>query len=304
MSEANCARDAAIVAAVRPYAAVGAPALTKTLLRAALAAQPVPAPVDPPPPVDPDVGITYREWWSQHTGAKGVTEGSSVGVIGQAGTVVEGVSISRSVVVDADDVTLRNVVIRSGARYPLHVRGDRCRVENLTIDGKGTASIAVYVQGDDFTMTAADIYGVNDGPRLQGERALIRRSWVHDLVRVPLGHHDGVQVRKGSARIEDSYLDAALGADTPDPSDDDPMNAAIMVGSLVAGPIEYVEVVRTILRGGNYSIYGGGSEGVKRLWLEGNLFRGHTQYGDAMYCPDTAWGPGNRREDGKPLDLH
>lgn len=206
------------------------------------------------------------------------------------GFVIEGVSISGGLKVDADNVTLRHCRI-AGSTYPVQqIKGRKGLVlEDCELDGQGKASVAILY--GEYTLRRCNVHDVLDGPRIEGDNVLIDACYIHDLTRVESGHHDTVQMRRGNnATIRGCTLQAYR-ADT-----NDPMNAAVQFGSWIDAVPENVLIEGCYMDGGNQTINGG----FPGLTVRGNTFGPHARYGLIGALNGATW-QGNVREDGSAV---
>lgn len=129
------------------------------------------------------------------------------------GTVLDGVDIRGYVSIQADDVTIRNSVIRGGAAPST----DRALVmawwgyKNLVIEDTTLVPSApsVYtdgISGSNFTARRLDISGVVDPVKVIGNNVTVVDSWLHDTFHSRndptqsdgFTHDDSVQITGGS----------------------------------------------------------------------------------------------------------
>lgn len=227
----------------------------------------------------------------------GIPEGTTLKPSGaltitKDGTVIDGLHIRGSVTVKADNVTIRRSLIDSTSLYPVQIGSEHSGlvIEDSEIDGNGKASVAILKGG--YTLRRVEVREVRDGPRIEGDDVLIEASLIHRLTRVEGGHHDAIQIRKGrNIVIRGNSLIARRG--------DDPMNAAIQIGSALGTvPVSGLVVEGNYMDGGNYTINGGSS------WVADAVYRGNTFGRGYRYGVKTnvgggsRWEPSNRYEDG------
>jgi hypothetical protein len=206
------------------------------------------------------------------------------------GFLIEGVVINSPLKIDAANVTVRHCRISTTTtKYPVEMVSGSVTVEDSIIDGNGAASCAVL--GGNYTLRRCDIRNVKDGPRIQGDNVLLDACYIHDLTRVPGGHHDTVQMRSGRNVVIRGCTLQAYRADT-----DDPMNAAIQFGSWIDAVPENVLVEGNYMDGGNQTINGG----FPGLTVRGNTFGPHARYGLIGSLGGAAW-KDNVREDGSAV---
>jgi len=204
------------------------------------------------------------------------------------GAVIENLHVTGSIKVQADDVVIRNTRIDNTARYPIQVSGRNLLVEDSEIDGNGTASVAILP--GEYTLRRVDISDVIDGPRIEGDNVVIEDSYIHHLHRIEGGHHDAIQIRRGSNILIRRNNLQAYNADTGDP-----MNAAIQIGSLTA-PMRGLVVDGNLMNGGNYTINSGKS-GADPSYYRNNVFGRNFRYGVLSSGPGVVWESSNVWQD-------
>ncbi|WEV79143.1 right-handed parallel beta-helix repeat-containing protein [Janibacter cremeus] len=216
------------------------------------------------------------------------------------GTVIDGLDVSGRIVIDADNVTVRNTRVRTGTSlYPIHITsGTRgTRIEHVEVDNKGGTGIGIFAQGS-ATIRNANIHSAEDGLRIQADNVLIAHSYIHHLQRQPGGHHDTIQIRKGDhVTITGNNLqpyNAATG---------DRMNAALQVGSLVGtDPITELLVTDNLMNGGNFTVNGGGRGEIDSARYAGNRFGRDFRYGAVGNLQNSVWEKTNVWHDtGQPV---
>src|SRR5699024_7942641 len=165
----------------------------------------------------------------------GVPDGVSLTASGSLnitkdGTVVDGLHVRGTITIAADDVTVRNTLVQGGgAGYPINVQSGTtgALIEHVEVDNLNSTGIGILMNGSG-TIRAADIHAAEDGIRIQSDDVTIEDSYIHDLHRQPGGHHDTIQIRSGDdVTIRGNNLQPYVA------STDDPMNAAIQIGSLL-----------------------------------------------------------------------
>ena len=152
-------------------------------------------------------------------------------VITRAGTVIDGLDIHGYVEVRAENVTIRNSIIRGGA-----VGGQ----DSLVRSASDSASLRIVdselvptnqhpkidgLRGWNITAERLDIHHVVDGVHMWGAgNVQLRSSWIHDILHFENdpgwnggpSHDDGVQIQSGSNiviegnRIEEAYNAAIM----------------------------------------------------------------------------------------------
>jgi len=175
--------------------------------------------------------------------------------ITEPGTVVEGKHIRGTVTIAADNVTVRNSLIETDTpQYPVKVEKGvtGALIENVEIDNMDGTGIGLFFKGSGV-VRGADIHSAEDGIRIEADDVTVEGSYIHDLFRQPGGHHDTLQIRKGDNITIRGNNFQAYRSDS-----DDPMNAAIQIGSLLGDdPISNLVVEDNLFNGGNFTINGG-----------------------------------------------
>lgn len=250
----------------------------------AVEAEPKPEPeVEPEPelrPEFPDASTTGVATGVRLEPSKGLT-------ISTDGAVIENLHVEGRLIIDADNVTVRNAVVESDTGLSVvHVEGGRTgvKLENIEVDNRGGGGIGILVQGA-TTISRANIHSAEDGVRIESDRVTVEKSYIHDMHRIDGGHHDSIQIRRGDdIIIRGNNLQAYVA------SIDDPMNAAIQIGSLVGDDqISNLLVSENYMNGGNYTINGGGRDEVESARYVGNYFGRDFRYGVQGNLQNSVW---------------
>ena len=207
------------------------------------------------------------------------------------GALIENLDIDGEVTVLANDVTIRNVRIRSGGYYPIrYFDNDNTGllVEDSEIEGTSD-DVTAALSFANYTARRLNIHGGADGFKAD-ENVLIEDCWIHDLRNGPEQHNDGVQSTggKGVTLRHDSISGAS--------------NACVQTGDEGAATQD-LTVECNYLSGGGYTLNIRGS-GVTRPI--------NTKVINNVFSRDSAYGPwtiddlnpivtGNTYEDGTPL---
>jgi hypothetical protein len=150
----------------------------------------------------------------------------------------------------------------------------------------------VAILRGEYTLRRVNIHDVRDGPRIEGNNVRIEDSYIHHLTRVPDGHHDAIQVRKGvNIDIVGNTLEAW------NASTGDPMNAAIQIGSLT-GTLDDMLVEANYMDGGNYTVNAQKSSG--NVVFRSNVFGPNARYGPYSDGPGVSFDASNIMEAGGP----
>lgn len=183
-----------------------------------------------------------------NTGAKGSLTSRSAGTISNNGTVIENAMISGRITVQADNVVLRNVYIKTNDYYGILVYGKNLLIEDVTVEGGSTAGIAA-TSGGQFTARRVNVFGGEDGVRL-ADNCKLYDSYVHDLAGGADSHFDSVTA--------DGYTGWEIVHNTI--LNQNSQTAAVWVGDPRYSPSEGL-LENNLLAGGGYTIYAGHGTG-------------------------------------------
>ncbi|WP_191280116.1 right-handed parallel beta-helix repeat-containing protein [Nocardioides flavus (ex Wang et al. 2016)] len=215
--------------------------------------------------------------------------------ITEDGTVVDGLHVRGTVTISADYVVLRNTLIQTDTSlYPVKVEdASNVVIEDVEIDAMGGTGIGIFFSRASGTVRRVNIHSAEDGIRIEGDDVVVESSYIHDLHRQPGGHHDAIQIRRGD--------DVVIRGNTLLPfveATNDPMNAAIQIGSLLGDDrISDLEVVDNYMDGGNYTVNGGGRDEVESAVYRGNRFGRNYRYAVSGNLDNSAWDSTNVWDD-------
>jgi len=207
------------------------------------------------------------------------------------GALIENLDIDGEVTVLANDVTIRNVRIRSGGYYPIrYFDNDNTGllVEDSEIEGTSD-DVTAALSFANYTARRLNIHGGADGFKAD-ENVLIEDCWIHDLRNGPEQHNDGVQSTGGKAVT--LRHDSISGAS----------NACVQTGDEGAATQD-LTVECNYLSGGGYALNIRGS-GVTRpinTKVINNVFSRNSAYGPWTIDDLSPTVTGNTYEDGTPL---
>jgi hypothetical protein len=214
-----------------------------------------PPPPPPPPPAPPPSSGGFPG--PDNTGPPAGTQFTQHDVITvtQDGAVLNAVDANR-IEVTADNVTIRNSIIRSSNIYLVRSRGTGLVIEDSIIDGQGGSFICV--SPNNFTLRRVEIAGCEDGLRIESPgNVQMFDSWIHDLRLGQGDHSDGVSLSGGAANV-------VLRGNNIDPM---PAGATGATSAII--------------------MYVGTGTQNSRVWVENNRLDGQgTAY--ALYCPRQA----------------
>jgi len=207
------------------------------------------------------------------------------------GALIKGLDISGEVTVLADNVTIRNVRIRSGDYYPIRYfdndnKGllvEDCEIEGTSDDVTASLSFANY------TARRLNIHGGADGFKAD-ENVLIEDCWIHDLRNGPDQHNDGVQSTGGKGvTLRHNAISGAS-------------NACVQTGDEGAAT-EDLTVECNTLSGGGYAlnIRGTGATRPTNTKVINNVFARDSEYGPWTIDDPSPIVTGNTYDDGTPL---
>jgi Right handed beta helix region/RTX calcium-binding nonapeptide repeat (4 copies) len=111
------------------------------------------------------------------------------------GAVIENLDINGQIVVDADNVTIRNCRVTTTQMYG--ICGRPMTIQNCEIDGKGVApgSYGIMASG---TFTGNNIHGFENGIGVADSNTTIKNNYIHDLQAGGADpHYDGIAVQGG-----------------------------------------------------------------------------------------------------------
>lgn len=207
--------------------------------------------------------------------------------ITEDGTVVDGLLVNGEITIAADDVTIRNTLVRTGTSlYPIRVESGTmgALIENVEVDNMGGTGIGIFFSGSG-TVRHTDIHSAEDGIRIQADDVTVESSYIHDLQRQDGGHHDTIQIRRGDdVTIRGNNLQPYVA------STDDPMNSAIQIGSLLGDDqISNLLVVGNLMNGGNFTVNGGGRDEVDSARYADNRFGRDFRYAVSGNLDNSIW---------------
>ena len=217
-------------------------------------------------------------------------------VVTARGTVLSGLSIPGSLVIDASDVTVQDVRVVTGEYFGISLRHTTgVTIEDSTISGQNLTSGRVNSAIDDIYGDSTGIVIKNNNisrfrTGVQVSTGLIAGNFIHRPGYIQGDHTNGIYVA-GTTEPLTIYGNTIFN----DLGQTDDINLdASSSGQDVANKV----VVDNLLAGGGYSIYGGGSRNdrTSNIVIEDNEFgrlyypKGG-QYGPAAYV--NPWQAGN-----------
>ena len=216
-------------------------------------------------------------------------------IITTAGTVIDGMNIAGCISVRADNVTIKNTLVRAacaegsiGPGYNTHPKN--LLIQDVEVDGMGQTTTYSGVGGSNFTCRRCKIHGVGTGIRA-GDNVVVEDSYVYGNKVGGESHNTAMSIHGGrNILIRHNYLQC----------DDGSLDNCSSALSLYSrdGTIDGVTVQENLFSGGGYCVYGGvftnaTATNVKFL-NNGFLKNQHPKCGDLG--PVAAWDrevPGN-----------
>jgi hypothetical protein len=161
------------------------------------------------------------------------------------GAIVDGRDVRGSITVLADDVTIRNSRITSGAFYPIHYGAEGYAglvVEDTEIIGT-SSDVTSGIAFGGYTALRVNVHGTSDGLKVESG-TVVKDSFLHDLAIGSDTHNDGMQSTggRGIAVVHNTVL-APKGA-----------VSCLMFGGENGAPSDIL-IDDNLLDGGNYTIY-------------------------------------------------
>ena len=200
-----------------------------------------------------------------HAGNTGVPAGTQLRrwkggrYIRTANVVLSGYLFEGDVVVQADNVTIRNSLVRGGridAGYGSEQTG--LVVSDTEIDARGIGSGFSMIGDVNYSCIRCDLHGGGSGPRMGG-RVVIRDSFIHDLCCADEAHKSGVGSNGGNHLVvQHNTIECDI--------------AGCSAALSLYGPHDDVLIANNLLNTvGGYCSYGGG-DSATRVRFVNNVF--------------------------------
>jgi hypothetical protein len=164
------------------------------------------------------------------------------------GEVVEGLDIQGSIIVKANDVTVRNSRITSDETAIRFEEGSNLRVERVTFVGTNAKTLDGAIQAwGTITVRRIQITGFGEGVDIYGTGGLIQDSYFHDMANADGKLMDGIEaweakqlvIRHNWIEMPGGNSVIKLPLDVPVPGGDD------------------VLIENNLIAGGGWAVYGG-----------------------------------------------
>jgi hypothetical protein len=185
-------------------------------------------------------GIAAGSLMRTFTGSYHVTEDNAV---------VSNLVVHGDIVIDARNVTLKNVKLVSGTRWHALTVTPPAKgftLEDSEIDGRGSTVNAVYGFG---TFLRNDLHHADNGINVTGP-AMIRENFIHDLRGDSDAHYDGIEINGG---FDISIVHNII-------VNDHEQTSAVMMNNEFGG-LNDITIEGNRLIGGGYTVYLDGRKG-------------------------------------------
>ncbi len=167
-------------------------------------------------------------------------------VITTPGTIIEGLFVTGSISVQADDVIIRDSIIQSDSYFG--VRADfgaqNLLVENVEI----THALAAGITGSNYTLQNSRIHEMGADAIKVYDNVVVKNNYIRHLGTEPGSHADGIQMTRGSnVVIQNNTID--MPHDLPGYE-----NSQCLIIQTDQGPIDDVLINGNWLNGGGFCV--------------------------------------------------
>lgn len=210
-------------------------------------------------------------------------------VISENGAVIENLRITGNILVNADNVTIRNCHIICADFYPLENNGVNLLVEDCEIEGTNSL-VTSSIGFNDYTIRRSNLHGAADATK-SNSNVLIEDCFIHDLAIGVDTHNDGTQSTGGS--------NVTLRHNTYRLGNQPGVSACIQLGN-EGGPNSDWLVEDNLLDGGGWTINASSDpDANENMRFFRNRFTRRAGFG-AGYVPGSIWA-GNYYDDNAAL---
>ena len=181
----------------------------------------------------------------------------------QNGTVIDGLDVSGSIRVQANNVTIKRTRIRNPGGQAITVSPSTSGtvIEDVELDGTGNKDSSSAVGDSNYTIRRAHIHHFGEGPRANGN-VLIEDSYMHSFLNfIAQGAHQDVIQSTGGSNLTFRHNTMLMNVDGG--------NAAIMIGTYTGSNLL---IDNNLLAGGGYTVYGGDSHNWTNVRITNNRF--------------------------------
>ncbi|TRY18636.1 hypothetical protein FOJ82_05805 [Tessaracoccus rhinocerotis] len=174
-------------------------------------------------------------------------------IVTEPGTVIEGLDVQGKIDIQADNVTIRNSRVTTAEhRYPIHVHPGvkNAIIEFVEVSNENSTGKGIFFDTSSGIVRHSNIHSGVDGIFITGDDVTVEDCYIHHLFATPSSHNDTIQIRSGNnIHIRNNNLQAY------NDRNDNPMNAAIQIGSLVGNdPIQGLVVEHNLMNGGSITV--------------------------------------------------
>lgn len=161
------------------------------------------------------------------------------------GTIIEGVSMTKQLTIQASNVTIRNFFLDTGNFYGIRIiEGDNIVIEDGIIQGMKSAAVL----GSNFTARRLEIRNSGADGFKPNSNFLIESNWLHSLGYIEDAHADGLQmVNGGNGIVRGNNFD--MPHDAPGYK-----NSQCFIISTNVGVIDNLLIEKNWVNGGGFSI--------------------------------------------------
>jgi hypothetical protein len=165
------------------------------------------------------------------------------------GTIIEGVYIDGPIVINADNVIIRDFY--QDSQFSLYGILANSGAKNLTIeDGVVSNANSSIIYANNVVIRRVEMFGSwNDALKIRYD-SLVEENWIHhELGILPGSHADGEQIREGSNVIfRCNNFDMPVGVQGTN------SNACLMIRAGI-GTVDNITIDSNWCNGGNYAVY-------------------------------------------------
>jgi hypothetical protein len=206
-------------------------------------------------------------------------------VVTDAGTVVDGLLVNGSIIVQAPNVTVRNTRVTPGHGAYWAVRqtpgATNFQLENSEIAGSGV-HLGVSMEAAGMTLQLCDIHDVDMAVSVSADNAAVRFNYLHAV-----GTGVGTGGRRSTLVIQHNTIASTI-----------PGEAAIAFAD--NNTLTGVDIEDNRLGGGNYAFYAGGGSPQQQITVQHNRFTRTVSPKGGKYGAVANWNsaaPGNVWQD-------
>jgi hypothetical protein len=233
-----------------------------------------PPPVTPPPVVTPPPTGSVKPDATNTgpTNSSILTPSGSITVT-VAGTVIQNVAVTGTIVIKAANVTIKNFTIDAdGGTYGVQVVSGSVTIE----DGQITNAMGGAVFGNNWTALRLNVFNMGSDAFDGGGNNTLEDCYIHNIGMSAGAHADGIQLNNGdSIVIEGNNFDLPWWNQVG--SQVYRCNSCIFLNGYVYNYLDGTVISGNWLDGGNYTIY---ALGQTNTTVSNNIFGDDYQYGD------------------------